>query len=85
MDRYNIIGLFVFLSLFTGLITLSGIFIFPPYDNMVCVIYFCITGLITTFCLIVTFYNIIRLIKENNDRQSPLTNIENSTTIIYDS
>lgn len=80
MDRYNIIGLFTFLSLFTGLITFSGIFIFGPNYDLISVIYFCITGLITVFCLVITFYNIIKLIKENSGRYLPLTNTDNTVT-----
>ncbi len=75
MDKYNIAGLFAFLSLFTSLITLSGILIFKDTNYQEdSIIYFSVTGLITAFCIAILLYNIIKIIKESFQNDTPLRN-----------
>jgi len=85
-NRKKLIGGFSFLSILMIFVCLGGIFIYKETNYQLdAIIYFGITGLIAIISIIVTIYNIIKLIKENEIQYTPLQHSDLSNTDPYSS
>jgi len=85
-NRKKLIGGFSFLSILMIFVCLGGILIYKETNyQMDSIVYFVSTGLITIISIIVTIYNIIKLIKENEIQYSPLQHSDLSNTNPYSS
>lgn len=65
MSRIHLIYVFGFVSTFSLLFTILGIFIFKPTNYQIdSIMYFIAMGLVTVMCIITTIYNIMKHIQE---------------------